>query len=109
MAPNAAFKTSAPSSIIASGSRSLKAIINRTPAANGVPYFTNLEESFSLPSKIKATDKESKPAEELANITTKKSDIFILSSNENHSQRSSLNENSSQRFIVKSLYLKINE
>ena len=77
MAPNAEFNTSAPSSTIASGRRSLKAIINKTPAANGVPYLTNLEESFSLPSKINATDNERSPAKELAKSTTKISDIYL--------------------------------
>ena len=75
MAPSAEFKTSAPSSTMASGKRSLNAIIKRTPAAKGVPYFINFAESFSLLSKNSATERESRPAAKLAATTINKSII----------------------------------
>ena len=78
IATKVALRVSTPSSRIASGKRSPNAIISKTPAANGVPYLINLEESFSLPTKIKATDSDNKPAAVLAKITTKKSDIILL-------------------------------
>ena len=77
IATKVASRTSEPPSAIASGKRSLYAIINNTPAAKGVPYLINFDEKRSLPNKNKATDNESKPAAILAKTTTTKSDIFL--------------------------------
>ena len=75
-APSVAFNTCVPSSAIPSGNKSLKPIINNTPAAKGVPYLTSFEDSFSLLNKINATDSDNNPAAALAKITTNKSDII---------------------------------
>ena len=60
--------------------------MSKTPAAKGVPYFTNFDDRFSLLNKIRATDKDRSPAAILAKSTTTKSDITIVSHiNENNS------------------------
>ena len=77
IAPKVAFSTWTPSSAIPSGSKSLNPIISNTPAAKGVPYLTNFDDSFSLLNRIKATDNDNSPAAMLANTTTKKSGIYF--------------------------------